>query len=450
MARILVTDDETDFRRSLAAALRGAGHDVAEGASGDEAIDRLQRETYDLVMSDLRMPGPDGLKVLREAAGRLPDCLFVVMTAYGSLESAIEALRIGVHDYLVKPMSLRAILQKVELLLKYQATVAENRVLRAALEIDMPPTGLVGGSNAMREVHRRIAKVAGTDSTVLILGETGTGKELVAKAIHSASPRHGQPFVAVNCGSIPDALLESELFGHVRGSFTGADRDKRGLFEVAGGGTIFLDEVGELPLPLQPKLLRALEAGQVLPVGATVPVKVRARIVAATNRALAAVVAQGGFRPDLYYRLNVFEIRIAPLRDRPEDIRETAQHLLGRLATRLHRPAPTLDPEALRALEGYRWPGNVRELANVLERALILSEESRIQAEDLQIRSEDPAGAAESAPGRTDDLAQARCLFERAHVRRVLEKHAGSRTQAAKALGISLASLYRKLQGPPA
>lgn len=443
MARILIADDEADFRRSVAASLEASGHRVEQAGCREEAIALLREGAFDIVLSDLRMPGPDGLQVLREAAVRMPDCLFVVMTAFGSLQTAIEALRMGVHDYLLKPISLHAISSKVELLLRYQATIAENRALRAALELDTPVTGLIGESEAIRQIHFSIAKVAPQDTTVLIRGETGTGKELVAKAIHHTSPRRGEPFLAVNCGSIPETLLESELFGHRRGAFTGADRDKAGLFQVARGGTLFLDEIGDMPVSLQPKLLRAIESMEVLPVGATEPVRVRARIVSATHRDLARMVATGAFRSDLYYRINVFEIALPPLRDRPEDIRPIAQHLLERLAVRMHRPVPALEADALGALERYRWPGNVRELANVLERAMVLSSGARISMEELPGFA---PGSTEGAAKDPDNLAEARRRFEQAHVRRVLEKFNGSRPEAAKALGVSLASLYRKLQ----
>jgi len=291
----------------------------------------------------------------------------------------------------------------------------------------------------MAELHRLILKVAPTDSTVLILGETGTGKELVARAIHHASPRKDRPFVAVNCGAIPETLLESELFGHLRGAFTGADRDKRGLFEVAGSGTIFLDEIGEMPLSLQPKVLRVLETREILRVGSTHPLKVSGRIVAATHRNLKQMVDQGLFRADLYYRLCVFEIEIAPLRSRVEDIDVIARNLLSRLSRAMNRPAPALDPAARAALEQYRWPGNVRELANVLERALILNDGGTIQLADF------PGFLVTSKPSLEDDLKSARQAFERAHILRVLEKCTGDKRRAAELLGIDLSSLYRKL-----
>jgi two-component system, NtrC family, response regulator AtoC len=438
--RILFIDDEEGFRALAVEALSMAGHDVESCATGDEACAKLERETFDLLVTDLRMPGRNGIDVLRTAAARMPDCVLIVLTAYASLETAVEALRIGAHDYLIKPLRLDALVRKIDVFARHRATLAENRFLRGAMEVDAPSTGLAGTSEAMARVHRLIAKVAPEDSTVLITGETGTGKELVAKAVHRASPRSGAPFVAINCGSIPETLLESQLFGHVRGAFTGADRDKQGLMEVAGGGTILLDEIGEMPLSLQPKLLRALETREILRVGSTTPIKLGARIIAATHRDLRRMIEAGQFRSDLYYRLNVFEIHTPPLRERPQDIRETAIHLLQRICRRMNRPVPVLDPEALRILEEYRWPGNVRELSNVLERAAIMSDNSRIGVAEI------PGLVDVSNPGIKDDLRIAIQQLEQAHIRRVIQKHAGDKRAAADALGISLSSLYRKLE----
>ncbi len=438
--RILLIDDEEGFRTLAAEALQMAGHDVHTCATGDDACARLENEAFDLLVTDLRMPGKGGIDVLRTAATRMPDCILIVLTAYASLETAVEALRIGAHDYLLKPVRLDALVRKVELFARHRATLAENRFLRSALEVEAPSTGLVGTSEAIAKVHRLITKVAPEDSTVLITGETGTGKELVARAIHRASPRSELPFVAINCGSIPEALLESQLFGHVRGAFTGADRDKQGLIEVAGGGTILLDEIGEMPLSLQPKLLRALETREILRVGSTAPIKFMARILAATHRDLVKMLEAGEFRSDLYYRLNVFEIHTAPLRERPQDIRDTAIHLLQRICKRMNRPVPILNPEALQILEQYAWPGNVRELSNILERAAIMAENSRIGVTEI------PGLVATPALAVADDLRIATRQLELAHIRRVIEKYAGDKRAAAEALGISLSSLYRKLE----
>lgn len=440
MTRVLIVDDERDFRNSLSEALTSAGHEVTECNDAAEAVSRVQALPFDVVITDLRMPGQGGLDLLKAAAGRLPDAILLVMTAYGSMETAIEALRIGAHDYLLKPFRLEALVKKVELLVRHQAALAENRFLRATLENHHPASGLVGKSSAIERIHELIGKVAPTESTVMILGETGTGKELVARAIHAASPRRQGPFVAINCGGIPDSLLESELFGHVRGSFTGADRDKRGLFEVAENGSILLDEVGEMPLALQSKILRALENREILRVGATGPIRINARIIAATHRNLQEMLEEGSFRSDLYYRLNVFEVSIPALRDRSEDILPIAACLLEKYCRRMNRPIPALEPSAVRAMEHYRWPGNVRELANVLERALILSDGPRITLSDL------PGLGMPTSPACRDELKVERLAFERSHIRRVLGKFNGDKSRAAEALGIDLSSLYRKLQ----
>jgi DNA-binding NtrC family response regulator len=443
MARILIADDETGFRSAIAEALREARHDVIECSSGDEAHARLQREPFDVVLSDLRMPGKGGIDLLKEAALRLPDAILIVFTAYGSMESALDALRLGAHDFLIKPLNVEALLRKVDLLVRHQSALAENRFLRAALSPELPESGMAGRSRAIDDVRRMVVKVASTDSTVLVTGETGSGKELVAQALHAASARKDAPFVAINCGSIPETLLESELFGYVRGAFTGADRDKKGLFEVAGDGTIFLDEIGELPLALQAKLLRVLEGREVLRVGSTTPTRINARIVAATHRNLLEMSGKGLFRQDLYYRLAVFEIPVPPLRDRRDDILLLAQHLLQRLSRRMNRPLPVLEPEAIRALESYSWPGNVRELANVLERALILAEGPRLGLLELP-------GMVQTAGDRApyaNDLKKAREAFELAHIRDVLDEFKGDKQKASDALGINISSLYRKLQG---
>ena len=442
MARILLADDERDFRISVAEAFRQSGHQVTECASADEALAKIRKGTIDVLLTDLRMPGRSGIELLREAAARTPDAILIVLTAYGSLETAIEALRIGAHDYMLKPLRIEALQHKVSFLLRHQETVVENRLLRDALGTAPARSGLAGESRTMQDLFRLISKVAPTDSTVLLLGETGTGKELVARAIHEGSSRKEHPFIAVNCGAIPEALLETELFGHVRGAFTGADRDKRGLFEAAGSGTILLDEIGEMPLTLQPKVLRVLESREILRVGSTEPLSVAGRIVAATHRDLKAMVEKGSFRADLYYRLCVFEIPIPPLRERSEDIAPIVRLILERLARAMNRPPPALEAAAQEALERYRWPGNVRELANVLERALILNEGSTIGLADL------PGFLTETKCSPGDDLKTARQAFERAHIRSVLDKCGGDKRRAAQLLGIDLSSLYRKVEDP--
>ncbi len=438
MARILVVEDETDLRSAIREVLELRKHEVVDTGSVSDALRRLAREPIDALVTDLRLPDGDGLDVLREALTRHPDTVGIVITAFGAVDTAVQAMRLGAQDFLIKPVNLEALQKKLELLLERGAVIEENRFLRQSAR---PPSGLIGSSREMEEVRRLIARVAVVDSTVLITGETGSGKEVVARAIHDGGPRAKAPFVAVNSGSIPETLLESELFGHVKGAFTGADGEKRGLFEVAAQGTIFLDEIGELPVALQPKLLRTLESREILRVGSTSPIHISARILAATHRNLSDMIQKGLFRQDLYYRLNVLEIPIAPLRKRLEDIRPLVDHLLERLCKRMNRPKPDLDPQALPALETYGWPGNVRELANVLERALILNPGARIGLDDL------PGVLKEGAPvDAPDDLRQARAAFEVAHIQRVVNRHGGDKAKAAAALGVDVSSLYRKLQ----
>ncbi len=440
MARVLLVDDERDFRSAVAFVLRSARHVVFECASAAEAMAEVERESFDVVLADLRMPGGSGLEVLRAASSRSPGSILVVLTAYGSLESAIDALRIGVHDFVLKPVNLQALVRKVDLLVEHQALLAENQVLRRSTGGVESTAEIVGSSPAMTRLRELVNRVAATESTVLVTGETGTGKELAARAIHEASVARDRPFVAVNCGSIPETLLESELFGHVRGAFTSADRDKKGLFEVAGSGTFFLDEIGELPPGLQVKILRALESREIRRVGSTTVLSVSARVIAATHRDLGRMMKADQFRSDLYYRLNVVEVRMPSLREHVEDIPEIASRVLVRHCRRMNRQVPSLAGDALARLARYSWPGNVRELANLLERALILSSANELTAADF------PNLAAGPERVESDDLRLARQTFERAHVRRIVEKFGGDKRLAAQALGIDLSSLYRKLE----
>ncbi len=443
MVRLLLIDDEYDFRRALAEYFRLAGYDVVEGATTREGVARAEAEAFDVVVADLRMPGASGLEVLRAASMRSPTTILVVLTAYGSLDTAIEALRIGAHDFVEKPVNLEGFLAKVNLLVEHQSILAENRLLRRQGGVTDATAELIGTHPSMAHVRDLVARVAATDSTVLVSGETGTGKELAARAIHELSARRDRPFVAINCGAIPETLLESELFGYVRGAFSGAERDKKGLIEVAGNGTFFLDEIGELPLSLQPKILRVLEAREIRPVGSTTVRSVPARFLAASHRDLADMVRRGTFRADLYYRLQVIDIRMPPLREIPEDLASIARRILTRLCSRMNRPVPELGRETVERLQRYSWPGNVRELSNVLERALLRSAEGGLEIPRSDLIAS--VGDAMDDPS-VQDLRQARATFERAHIHRVLDRVGGDKRLAARALGIALASLYRKLE----
>ncbi len=407
MSRVLVVDDEQSMRQMVAIALRGAGHDVVMAEDGEVAAREIEANAVDVIVSDIKMPGFDGIRLLRFAREHCPDTEVILMTAYTSTESAIEALRLGAYDYISKPFEIDELLVTVQHALERKALRGENLYLRRELSDRHKVDELVGRSPAMKRVFDLIERLADSDITVLITGESGTGKELVAKAIHNQGPRAEGPFVTINCAAVPAQLLESELFGHVRGSFTGADRDKQGLLVAAEGGTLMLDEIGEMPLEMQPKLLRVLEDRKVRPVGATQEIPINVRVLAATNRDLQVEADQGRFREDLYYRLNVIQIDVPPLRERAEDVPLLAEHFLA-LMTEPESDAVIggFSREAKLLLEGYSWPGNVRELENAVRRAVTLERGTSIQPESLPdaVRSAEPQAAA--ASGRLADGAE--------------------------------------------
>jgi DNA-binding NtrC family response regulator len=435
-ARILFADDEHVFRESVAQFLAESGYEVDAHPTGTAAWDAFRLSPHDLCVFDLQMPGMSGLELLARVIDLVPTIPVMMITAHGSMESAVEALRHGARDYITKPCDLDEILLRIERLLTEERRAVSAEILERTAQ--PRPLPLIGSSPALEEVRRLIAKVAGTPSTVLIQGESGTGKELVAREIHARSGL--SRFVPVNCGAIPEALLESELFGHRKGSFTGAIANRDGLFRLADGGTLFLDEIGELPLSLQVKILRAIDTGEIQPIGAPGPLRTNPRILTATNKNLKDEVAAGKFREDLYYRLNVFSVAVPPLRDRREDVPHLAQHFLARFAARARKPIRGLRPDTLRRLAAYHWPGNIRELENVIERAVILSEGDQVIPEDL------PAGMQDgNAAPLTDDLAAATARFERSYIRQAVTSCEGDKRRAAELLGISLSSLYRKL-----
>ncbi|MFQ5744603.1 MAG: sigma-54-dependent transcriptional regulator [Acidobacteriota bacterium] len=439
-ASILIVDDEVTFRERFARTLERTGyrcHAVGDIAGAHQAT----RETdFDVAFVDIRLPDGSGVDLLAQLADRCPQTAVVMVTAYAGLETAVHALRRGAIDYLEKPFAFDQALNRLARLLEYRDTVAENQLLRQQLQEHRGTAGLIGESAAMQEVFRLIEQVAPTWSTVLISGESGTGKELVARAIYQAGPTARQRFVPVNCAAIPADLLESELFGHERGAFTGATRLKRGMFELADGGCLFLDEIAELPLQLQAKLLRALESGEISRVGGTKPIPVRTRLLVATNRELAAEVAAGRFRDDVYYRIKVVEIVLPPLRSRREDIPLLARHFVERYRRELKRQSLGVSNAAMRQLLAYRWPGNVRELENVIERAMILGHGEWIEPQDL------PADLSGAVPVAGENLREALRVYEREHIRSVLAATNDDRQRAAEQLGIGLSTLYRKLQ----
>ncbi len=445
-AKILVVDDDTVARDLLAEALKKEGYDVEAFGSGEEAIARGRDGQVDLVLTDIRMGAVDGLTVLREFKRMTPDTAIVVLTAFGSLEGAIEAIKQGAYDYLAKPFKKEEIKLVVQRSLDHCRLVRENARFREELKGKDEWSPLVGSSPAMLEVYKLVARVSEGKSTVLLQGESGTGKELIARAIHANSPRRDRPFVPVNCGALPDTLLESEMFGYEKGAFTGAVGTKTGLFEAANGGTLFLDEIGELGQALQVKLLRVMQDHEVRRVGGTGSIKVDVRIIAATNRDLEQFVKDGKFRDDLFYRLNVVRITLPSLKERHEDIPMLAHHFLQKCVAGATRAVRGFHPDTLTLLGQYRWPGNVRELENAVERAVSLSHGPLITPEDLpaairqtghaQDQKGDGVAGVESAHMTLEEV-------EKRHLIRVLKETKGNKVKAAKILGIDRRTLYR-------
>jgi two-component system response regulator PilR (NtrC family) len=400
-------------------------------------VDQLD---IDLVLTDLAMPGADGMDVLRHLREVSPQSLVILMTAHATVDTAVEAIRLGAQDYLLKPLIFEDVLHKVQHLMEHRKLAWENQLLRREINTRFGSERPLGRSAAMQEIVHLIKKVAPAPTTVLVTGESGVGKEVVARTIHAESRYCENVFLPVNCSAIPENLLESQLFGHVRGSFTGAVSSQEGLFQRARGGTIFLDEIGEMPLSLQPKLLRVLEEKTILPVGSTTPVKVDVRILAATNRDLKSEVVAGRFREDLFYRLNVFEIKIPPLRQRLDDLPGLVERLVQRHNLEMNTAYKGVDSATLRMLLSLSWKGNIRELDNVLERAMILGDGEWIRPADLPAQSDKDLIPAD------DNLSMALDLFEKNHIERVLAKVGGDKIRAAELMGLSLSTLYRKLE----
>jgi two-component system response regulator AtoC len=442
--RILIVDDEPGLRHTISTILREEGHDVSTASHGEEALAALAASPADLVLCDVRMPVMDGMTFVERFSAKGNGSLVVMMSAYGDADTAIAAMQRGAYDWIQKPFRAEEIILVVRKAMEREKLRQRVRRLEEELSSLRSANGsIVGTSESMRAVIEVARKVAPHPSTVLLTGESGTGKELVARLIHQESSRANGPFVAVNCGAIPEALLESELFGHEKGAFTSASREKAGLFEEAHEGTLFLDEIGELPVALQVKLLRALQEGEIRRVGATTPRPVDVRVVAATNRDLQADVASGRFRADLFYRINVVAIALPPLRSRPEDIPDLVQHFMARGAARLGTPASGISPSAMRVLAEHSWPGNVRELENAIERALVLSEGGRIEVSHL------PNLAAPRDDTASDDTLSIKIKtseLERSLIQRALERTRGNRTHAARLLELSHRALLYKIR----
>ncbi len=441
-AGILLIDDEAVFREDMAALLREEGYVCDTAADGEEGLRRAGAETPDVILCDLVMPGISGLELVSRLANLCPHTPLVIITANATVETAVGAFRAGATDYILKPVLPEDLFQKIGRCVEQRQLERELRYLRRHVSENATGTTIIGRNRAIEIVREMIDRVGPSASSVLLSGESGTGKELVARALHQAGGNDHAPFIAVNCAALPRDLMESELFGHVRGAFTGAHRDKPGYFELASGGTLFLDEICELPLELQPKLLRAIDQQEMYRVGATRPTRTNVRIVAATNRDPQREIAEKRFREDLFFRISVVQIELPPLREHRDDIPLLIEHLLGRLSTRLNRRVTGVTNAAMRALMSAPWRGNVRELVNVLERAVLLADSEQIDLCNLP-REFSGAECEEHTP---DDLRTAVRAYEREHIRQVLVVAGGNREQAARRLGIDASTLYRRMK----
>ncbi|MHC4511056.1 MAG: sigma-54-dependent transcriptional regulator, partial [Planctomycetota bacterium] len=434
-------DDEVTFRKTFAKVLVEEGMSVKEVGNGTDALDAVTKERFAVAILDIRMPGADGIKVLQEIMRIRPETRVIMITAYGTVEMAVEAVKLGACDYVMKPVVMDDILTKIRKNLRYLELQEENKQLKQELSGRFDIGQIVGQSSAMQKVFEMIRKVAPTKSNVLITGKSGTGKELVARAIHSLGCQNGSRFVAVNCGAIPESLLESELFGHKKGSFTSAFQDKKGLFECARGGTLFLDEIGHMPMNCQVKLLRAVEHRQIIPVGSTVPIDIDLRLIAATNKDLAKEIKAARFREDLYYRMNVVGIHLPSLRERKEDIPLLVEHFIRKYNAEMGKHCAGISDDVMRLLMSYDWKGNIREMQNVIERAVIFSEDEVIRMSDVGLLGCHVVSLSEE----NENLQLAIRAYEREHICRVLNKYDWNKIEAAKVLNIGLSSLYRKI-----
>ena len=432
---ILVVDDEPVVRESLGKWFREEGYGVATAESATEALSLLAGRRFDLALLDIKMPGVSGMELQEKLREVAPDLVVIIMTGYASVETAVQALKNGAYDYVTKPFDPEEIAHVVRNALGHRKAEKENVRLREAVAASAAPQDLVGQSPPMQRVHQAIETVGPTEATVLITGESGTGKELVARAIHATSPRRYNPMVAIHCGALTETLLESELFGHEKGAFTGAQYRRKGKFEIAEGGTVFLDEIGDISLKTQTDLLRVLQEREITRVGGNRPIPVDFRCVAATNRVLEALIDEGSFRPDLFYRLNVFRIEMPSLRERREDIPLLAGHFLAKFSQSMNRKITRISPGAMRLLQDYHWPGNVRELENAVERAMVVGSEPELREDDFTLKLRTPAGEAR----RLEEV-------EREHILRVMEETGGNKTRAAAILGIDRVTLHNRLK----
>ena len=434
-ANLLVVDDELIVRDSLDKWFREEGYDVAVAESAHEALAKMAAKKFDLALVDIKMPGTDGVELQRRMHEIDPDMLVIIMTGYASVETAVAALKNGAYDYVSKPFDPDDIAHTVHNALSHQRAQQENARLRETVASVVRPQEIVGQSPAMIRVFEAIQTVGPTDATVLITGESGTGKELCARAVHAASSRHYNPMVVIHCGALTETLLESELFGHEKGAFTGAQYRKKGSFEVADGGSVFLDEIGDISLKTQTDLLRVLQEREITRVGSTHPIHVDFRCIAATNKNVQQLVDEGHFRPDLFYRLNVFQIPLPPLRDRKGDIPILVEHFIRKFSASMNKRITRVQPAAMSLLDRYQWPGNVRELENAIERAMVVAQEPEIREEDFVLR----LPVAEPAVRTLEDV-------EKAHILSVLQECKGNQTLAAEILDIDRVTLHNKLK----
>jgi two-component system, NtrC family, nitrogen regulation response regulator NtrX len=446
MASILVVDDEPGVRSSISGVLKDEGFDVETAETGEECLEKANGAAYDVIVLDIWLPGLDGLTTLQRLRERQIDSQVVIISGHGNIESAVRAIKMGAYDFIEKPLSLEKTVLVVRNALRQRDLEAENRVLRAKVGVQQQQPTMVGESQAMNHLRQQLAQASPTNGRVLILGENGTGKELVARTIHHTSRRKNGPFVEVNCAAIPEELIESELFGHVRGAFTGAVADKPGRFEQAHGGTIFLDEIADMSLKTQAKVLRVLQEQVMERVGGTQRIRVDVRVLAATNKDLPGEIRSGRFREDLYFRLNVIPIFVPALRDRQQDIPMLAEHFMALLAAEYGRRPKRLAPEAAARLQQYGWPGNVRELRNVIERVIIMVSDDTITAQDLGFLGRDGMPEAPVSQGAVVPLSDARDQFEKDYILRVLASQNGNMSRTAEILGVERSNLYKKLR----
>src|SRR5450755_3860997 len=436
--KLLIVDDELSVRDSLGKWFREEGYEVATTQNASDALTRLAEQHWDAALVDIKMNGTDGIELQRRMHKVNPELIVIIMTGYGSVETAVAALKNGAYDYVTKPLDPDEIAHLVKNALAHKRTAQENVLLREAVAEVARPGELIGQSGPMRKVFDAIETVGPTDATVLVTGESGTGKELVTRAIHHASPRRFHPLVVIHCGALTETLLESELFGHEKGAFTGAQYRKKGKFEIAEGGTVFLDEIGDISLKTQTDLLRVLQEREISRVGGNQTIKVDFRVVAATNKDLERLIEEGKFRPDLYYRLNVFHIELPPLRERREDIPLMVDHFTRKFSREMSKRITRVSPAAMNELQQYNWPGNIRELENAVERAMVVAQEPELREQDFSLKVKNGS----TAIGDVRSLEDA----ERAHILRVLEECGGNQTRAAEVLDIDRVTLHHKLK----